>query len=517
MRALIAGIVHESSTLMVPVAGPTTAADFERHDGDDLVAAFAGTNSVTGGYLAACERLGVAAVPALHARAEPGAAVEPAAFAELDRDLAAALEAAGPVDVALLDLHGAGTLVGGDSLDEAVVRRVRAAFGCGVRIAVTVDLHANLPDALLALVDVVVGFQEYPHVDMASRAGRAAAAVIGQARGERRPVPRGRALPMLLPPSTTDIGPAALLRDLAREAETEPGVLACTVLHGYPYADTPQACARVLVIGDDDPAPADRAAGRLAGWLWEHREDFLVRPVPPAEAVAEAMAAARGPGPAVIGDATDNPGVGATGDGTFLLRALLCAGTPACLATIHDPATVAAATAAGVGAELNVSLGGGHGAASGPPVCGTATVRALTDGRVVQRALRRGQPLDFGPCARLGIGAVDVVVASHRRQVFDPEILLLHGLVPERFPIVAVKSTHHFRAGFGAVAGRLLVADSPGPLGRDITRPVRLGPTAARWPNDPAARWAPAGDGAGRPHADDTAHRPEAQEAAHRP
>jgi microcystin degradation protein MlrC len=486
MRALIAGIVHESSTFMVPVSGPTTMDDFDVHTGEQIRAQFAGTNTVVGGFLAGCERHGVTAVATLHARAEPGAAVEPGAFAVLLRRLSVAAHAAGAVDLVLLDLHGAGTLVGGASLDLAVVRELRSVFGPDTVFATTLDLHANLPDALPPLLDVLLGFHEYPHTDMAERAALAVDLAVGQVEGRVRAVWRMLRLPMLLPPTTTLSGPGAEVMQLARRAQTRAGVLACTVLHGFPYADTAHASAAVITVADRSPALADQVNHEIGQWLWDRRERFLPETLTPAQAIEQARGR---PAPVVIGDGTDNPGSGATGDSTYLLRELLDSRVRACLATVHDPAAVAAAVAAGPGAELDVALGGRHGWASGAPVHATATVRAITDGRVVQQVMRRGKALDFGVCARLQVGAVDVIVASNRSQVFDPEILLLHGVQLDRYEVIGVKSVNHFRAGFAAVAGGLLVADAPGPLTRDIATLHRTGPTAERWPMNPAARF----------------------------
>lgn len=485
MRALIAGIVHESSTFVLPVTGPTTLPDFEVHAGPDLVRAFDGTNTVTGGYLASCGRHKVTAVPTLHARAEPGAAVDPAAYRALADRLLALAGQAGPVELVLLDLHGAGTLASRQSLEELLVHALRAQLGPDPVIAMTLDLHGNVPTGLMALTDVLIGFQEYPHTDMAVRAELAGDLAIAAARGTARPVVRKLALPMLLPPSSTLAGPAAQARDLARAAEQRDGVLACSVFHGFPYADTPHASAAVVTITDGDEAIADEVNGQIGRWLWDNRDRFLIPALPPERAVADALA---GPGPVVIADGTDNPGSGAPGDSTYLLQALLDSRARTCLATLHDPAAVAAAVAAGVGTEIDVPLGGRHGWASGPPVPVRAAVRSITDGRVIQQVMRRGKVLDFGPCARLQAGRTDILVASVRRQVLDPEILLLHGIVPERYDIIAVKSVNHFRAGFASVSTRMLVADAPGPLTRDIVTLHQHGPKAALWPMNKADR-----------------------------
>jgi microcystin degradation protein MlrC len=479
MRAIVAGIAHESSTFATAVTGATTLADFAVHTGTDLVDEFIGSNTCVGGYLAACAEAGVAVLPGLHARAEPAGAVAYPAYIALRERLLATLRT--DCELILLDLHGAGVLGAEDSLELDLLRAVRAAVGPSPVLAVTVDLHANLPPELCQLVDVLVGFHEYPHTDMAERARRAAGIAVATARGQVRPRLRLRRLPMVLPPSPTDGGPAARLRDLARDAEREPGVLACTVLHGFPYADTPQAATSVLTVVDGDDTRGDTVNDRLAGWLRTHREEFRPEPL----SCTDAVSAGTG-GQVIIGDAADNPGGGGSGDGTYLLHAIVDAGVPACFATLFDPAAVARAADAGTGATVELALGGRHGVFSGRPLHVRARVDGVADGRVVQQRVRRGKPVDFGRCVRLGIGPLDLVVASRRVQVFDPQILLRLGIEPERYPVVAVKSAYHFRAGFAALGARSLAADAPGLTSRLIDELTPRGPSAARWPMNPS-------------------------------
>ncbi|HVB41352.1 MAG TPA: M81 family metallopeptidase [Streptosporangiaceae bacterium] len=471
MKAVVGGIVHESNTFATQPLGAAGTADFEVFEGGGLVAALTGTNTPVGGYLAAARDAGMTVLPTLYARAEPAGAIDPDTYCQLERRLLAGLE---PGQVILLDLHGAGVIAPGESLELRLLRAVRAVAGWDVTIAITLDLHGNLPECLADLADVIVGCRHYPHTDMAERASLAAR-IAGSCAS---PISSVLRLPLVLPPSPTGSGPAAELRELARAAELEPGVLACTVFHGFPYADTAQAGASVVTVTDGDLALADRVNQRIAAWLWRERARFLAEPLPAAEAVA--MAA--GPGPLVLGDAADNPGGGGCGDGTYLLRAVLDSGKRACFATLHDPAAVSAAVLAGTGATFEVELGGRHGTFSGPPVRVTATVRALTDGRVVRQSVRSGTHADFGPSARLAIGNAEVIVASRRLQVMDPEIFLLHGVLPERYQLVAVKSAYHFRAGFSRVGSKFAAADAPGLTTRYIERLPRHGPSARLWP-----------------------------------
>src|SRR5258708_32170616 len=157
---------------------------------------------------------------------------------------------------------------------------------------------------------------------------------------------------MMLPPSPTGAGPAAELRELVKAAEREPEGRACTVFHGFPYADVSQAGTSIVTVTNGATPIADDVNSRLAGWLWRERERFGCDHVEPAQAAAWPGAG----GPVVVGDAADNPGGGGCGDGTYLLRSVLDSGARACFATLCDPDAVIAATRAGVGALIELDL-----------------------------------------------------------------------------------------------------------------------------------------------------------------
>ncbi|HET9002015.1 MAG TPA: MlrC C-terminal domain-containing protein, partial [bacterium] len=161
---------------------------------------------------------------------------------------------------------------------------------------------------------------------------------------------------------------------------------------------------------------------------------------------------------------SDNPGGGAPGDGTHLLRAMVEAGlTDSAFGTMYDPEAADAAHNAGVGATLRVRLGGKHDRLHGDPLDLTVYVKSLTDGQFkLSTPMGQGAPMNLGKMARLVCGGIDIVVASKRTQVLDPEPFLLHGIDVGRCRIVGVKSSAHFRAGFSAIAKHIVTADPPG-------------------------------------------------------
>ena len=59
------------------------------------------------------------------------------------------------------------------------------------------------------------------------------------------------------------------------------------------------------------------------------------------------------------------------------------------------------------------------------------------------------------------------MIASRKIQAYDQAILRHVGLEPADLPIVALKSSVHFRADYAPIAHRILVAASPGPVTAD--------------------------------------------------
>src|SRR5690606_11584499 len=152
------------------------------------------------------------------------------------------------------------------------------------------------------------------------------------------------------------LAPAKDINDLCFEWESGDGVVDVSFVHGFPHTDIPGICASVVATTNDDPALAERAAKAVAQRVWEMRAQFLQDLPDGPEAVRQGLAAEAGP--VVIAEVSDNPGGGAPGDGTHLLRAILDADAPgSCFGFVYDPEVAAQAHAAGVGATIDIRLG----------------------------------------------------------------------------------------------------------------------------------------------------------------
>ncbi|MET0903410.1 MAG: M81 family metallopeptidase [Acidimicrobiales bacterium] len=493
MRLAVGGIIHETNTYADESAGPTRLDAFTVRRGAAIVENGRGTGAALSGMLEACEELGHEVVPLLWALAWPSGTIAADAYATLKADLLDALRAAMPVDAIALDLHGAGVVDGVGDLEGDLGRAIRDVVGDDVPVVAAFDLHGNATDAMAAVFDGgLYACHLYPHTDLPDR-GREivglAARLLG---GDIEPITCIEHLPMLLPPATTATpGPAQEMHALCARVEAQAGVIDCSVFHGFPFVDVADVGVHVVCTADGDEELARSGAREVASWIWANRERFRHENDTPEGAVRHARGlVAAGTRPVVINETNDNPGGGAPGDATHLLRAMLDARVErACFAFINDPAVVNEAIQAGPGAVIETQLGGKHDALHGEPIAARAYVKAITDGRFRLKAMLEGTRLDLGPSVRLRIEDIDVIVTSKPFQTIDDGIFVLHGIEVREYDVIGLKSSQHFRAGFGDLAGAIVTSDAPGLTTTRTEVFDRLHAPGPLWPKDPDASW----------------------------
>lgn len=480
-RVAVGGISHETNTYC---RDQTTLGDFVIWRGREIISHNQGVRSYLGGMIDAATALGADLVPTFYARTTPSGTIAAPAYQAMLGELLAGIQQALPVDAVALSLHGAGVVDGTDDLEAHLCGAVRALVGPGVKIVVTLDLHGNVSQAMADAADLCFGVHCYPHTDGYERGQEAVSAIPRLLSGEWAPVTHVEYLPLLVPAAPTAVHPAKTVNELCRQAEGRPGILDCTFFHGFPYTDTPQVGAMVMVAAHRDRALAGSVGREIGGWIRAHRESFRRESLSPQEAIARAQASPEGL--VVINDTADNPGGGAPGDGTHLLRAMLEARLErACYGFIADPAVAEGAHRAGAGSTIRASLGGKHDSFHGAPLEIEGYVKCLSDGKFVLTTPQgRGSWVDLGRMARLVVGGIDILVASVRNQVLDPEVFLLHGIDVTRYRFVGVKSSAHFRGGFEPVAKAIVTADSPGLTTLDVTHFPRRRTPRPIWPLD---------------------------------
>ena len=166
----------------------------------------------------------------------------------------------------------------------------------------------------------------------------------------------------------------------------------------------------------------------------------------------------------MLANSSDNPGGGATGDSTFILRAMLDRGiTNAAIAMIWDPIAVSMAMDAGVGGELDLRIGGKIGPMSGDPV----DLHVIVTGVKANAAQYVGSKesrsaIVIGDTVAVHGQGIDIVLYSIRHQTFSPDCFTVVGINPKEKHILIVKSSQHFHTTFSSFAAKILYIAGPG-------------------------------------------------------
>jgi len=447
MRVAIGEFHHESNSFC---AAPTGVDQFKAAPvyldagwcfGDEVLEVARGSRTVLGAYADEAAERGWELVPLAAAETMPSGTIERAVYDEVKAGMLSRLEAAGPVDGVLLDLHGAAMVEGLDDAEGDLLAALRAAVGARTPILAVLDLHANVTAKMVAIADVLVGYDTEPHTDVYERGREAAALFDRMAAGAVRPAAAWVHPPMILPAinTCTANAPMSELMTHAFAWEREPAVLDVSVFAGFYGSDQADAGASIVVTTDGDEALARRIAGKMARELWDRREGFLVPLTPVADAVATAR---REGGLWAFIDEADDPLGGGPGDGTTVLRDVIAAGVErVAVCALCDPEMVARAFEAGEGAIIEGTVGGKTDGLHGPPLPVRATVRSLRrdpfpyahwDASITQD-VGRVAVLDAGsvviPVTELKAGTEAINVFAHLGVDLDPlQVIVLKGL-----------------------------------------------------------------------------------------
>jgi len=410
--------------------------------------------------------------------AEPAGLVSRDAYESLRDEVLGQLRAAMPVDGVVLGLHGAMVADGYDDCEGDLIENVRAIVGAKVPIGVELDPHCHMTQRRVKNATLIICFKEFPHTDFVARGEEVVELTLRAIRGEIRPVMSLVDCRMIGSFPTT-MEPMRSFVDKISALEGKDGVLSISIAHCFPYADVPELGARMLVVTDDRKAAGDTLARALADEFLGMRGKTQPDYHSPDAAIDIALNTS---GTVVIADPSDNPGGGAPGDSTTILRRMIERGVKnAALGPIWDPIAVRMCFMAGTGGKLALRFGGKTAPTSGQPIDALVTVTHLQ--RDATQTFVEAK-IALGDCATIDVDGIAVVLISKRTQALGSDLMTGMGVQIEDCKMVVVKSTNHFHAAFSPFASRVLYCDSNGPIPRDhrkvpytrIQRPI--------WPLD---------------------------------
>lgn len=469
MKIIIGSIAHETNTFSNVKTDEESFRLWGWELGEEIVTKNRQVRNFIGGMIDHAEALNIELIPTFSTFAYPAGTITADAYELLKKELISGIKKAEGYDAIVLSLHGAGVSECSEDLEGSILKEIRTVVGYDVPIIITLDLHANVTQTMVEEATLILGNHLYPHTD-SYEIGREAVEITQKIVEDGLiPTMHLKTLPMIIPTSTTNLSPAKDVNQLCFKWERDDRVIDCTFYHAFPYTNICEFGVAVLVTTIDDPNLAKQVAEEVASYVWEQRDNFLIKQPSPKEGIA--LALQHEGQPIVINETSDNPGGGTPGDGTFLLKALLDEQVEkSCFGFIYDPEVVEAAFKAGVGTSIEVELGGKTDDLHGEPILITAYVKCLTDGKFVQSSpMGRGARVNLGRSVRLQCQNVDIIVCSIKAQTLDEQIFLLHGIDVTTYKIVGLKSSQHFRAGFEPLCSKIITVDSPGLTTLDFT------------------------------------------------
>jgi len=468
MKILIGGVVHETNTFANVKTDVAAFKQWEWSRGEEVMQN-RGVRNYIGGMIAQAEKLSIEIEPLFSTFAYPSGIITAKTHDTLIDHLLKRLKQAEDYDAIVLSLHGAGVSERSEDLEGTILQEVRDVVGVDVPIVVTLDLHANMTQKMVDLADIILGNHLYPHTDSYEIGLEAVEVAQKIVEGTLKPTMHLEMLPLIIPTSTTNMGPAKEVNEWCYDAEENKDIIDCTFYHGFPYTNISRLGVSVLVTTNNDAKLAQETAEAVGQSIWQKREQFLQKPLSPKEGIKQALA--HDGKPVVINETSDNPGAGTPGDGTYLLKAMTENHlTDACYAFIYDPEVAQQAVEAGIGATIDIKLGGKTDHLHGEPLDMTVYVKAIADGIFKKSTpMGRGEKVDLGTSVRFLYNGVDIIVCSKKSQVFDDEIFKLLGIDVRKYKIVGLKSSQHFRAGFEHLSSKIITVDSPGLSTFDFT------------------------------------------------
>ncbi|MER9121440.1 M81 family metallopeptidase [Mesorhizobium sp. M0954] len=468
MKILFGMVGHESSTFASDIG------DFKRWapngwlEGDEIFAVYRNTPDYPGGMIKAAEEYGVELIPAIALPLNAGPKLTKEAVEHAVGELVkVAKERKGEYTGICLALHGAGCAENTDDLEAYTLEKVRQVVGPDMPITVSLDLHGNITPEMVELSNGLFGCKQYPHIDQADAGYLAMKTLVRVLRREVAPQTALVQLPLMVDSliGNTFNEPMKSFTDYVADYAAKHDLIDAAFFHGYNFTDVPCVGASVVVVAEKG---AKEAAEEIARHIWGKRDQLKGECPMPDVAVDCALDALKKPGTGyvVIVEVSDNPGSGAPGNGTHLLREILSRNLARTIfGFISDPEVALLAHKAGVGGVVSGLLGGKIDKISGDTIeLHNARVCALSDGNATYVSpMMEGLPVCYGKTARLRVGNVEIIVTEFPGGgTVDDRPFLITGADVAQYDIVCLKGLNHFRAFFQPRAKAIVATDPPG-------------------------------------------------------
>jgi microcystin degradation protein MlrC len=416
------------------------------------------------------DKEGIEAIPLLFASATPGGTITADTYNFILNELLAELDQVIPFDACLVIPHGAGVSEDFPDMDGHWLSKVREMVGDKIPVIGTLDLHANVSQLMVASTDALVAYKQNPHVDMRQRGVDSANLLVDLLKGKTKPVQALVQVPLAISieQQFTAHEPCISLYAYANELADEPGILALSIQHGFPYADVHEMGTSIIVVADGDYEKALATAKKLESYILERKNNFIGKKndIPTSLKLIDERDK-----PVLLLDMGDNVGGGGPANNTCILEALEDSKKYKFFVCIYDPQSVIDASSHQPGDQFELSI-------LGTGKDGLKTLKlnvkliSTADGTFRESNPRHGGQINFrmGKTVVVSTDAGGVIMLTSLRVMpFSLQQLISQGVVPSEFDAIVAKGVNAPIAAYAPVCPTIIQVNTPGVTQADMT------------------------------------------------
>ncbi len=437
-RVLVAAMHHESNSFNPIVAGEK---DFNVLREAEFFDNFRKNDSLTG----VCETLmkaGYEVVPTVSCRAVPNGEVDYDFYQGIKKEIieiAKREHAKKPLDAITLSLHGSMRVKGLGEAEGPLLEELRELFP-NLPIFSSLDMHTTMTDKMHKNCNGFVCYKCAPHTDCYETGEHAAKMTIQTLENGIEAKRAWVRVPFLVAgeQSATTVEPMITLTNELRATEKKPGIMACSYMMGFPWADNADSSMAVYVVAETQEL-ADAEAVRLAEYIWSKRNEFGFETEAYHEKEALDVAfksIEEGVWPVFLSDSGDNPTAGSSCDVTEFIKIMMedertqKLPQPVAYGGFYDPEACAQCEGK-VGQEIELTFGAKFDTKTSTPVTVKGTVKNFV----------KGWKTFGGTCdvAVFNTHNIDVIIAEKHIGYAGPKVYLDMGLNLAERQIVVCK------------------------------------------------------------------------------
>ena len=469
-RVALLGIYHESNTF---VTTPTVIDDFRNGKylkGESIRKEYQNAHNEIGGMLEVLDKEGIEAIPLLFASATPGGTISAETYNFILQETLEELKKVLPIDACLVIPHGAGVSEEFPDMDGHWLSKVREIVGDKIPIIGTLDLHANVSELMVASTNALVAYKQNPHVDMRQRGVESAKLLVNLLNGKTKPVQALVQVPLAISieQQLTANEPCISLYAYANQLSAEPGILALSIQHGFPYADVHEMGTSIIVVADGDYEKALSVAKKLEAYILNHKNSFVGKKNDIPSALNLINDSVK---PVCLLDMGDNVGGGGPANNSCILEAFEESKKYKYFVCIYDPQAVIDASSHQQGEQFELKVIG-TGKDGLKPLKLNVKLLRITDGTFQESNPRHGGQINFRMGKTVVVSTNEggvIMITSLRVMPFSLQQLISQGVVPSEFDAIVAKGVNAPIAAYAPVCPTIIQVNTPGVTQADMT------------------------------------------------